>query len=211
MNPEVDEYLRQASPWQEQLAALRTIILAHRLTEEVKWRVPCYTFQKRNVLLVSTFKEYCALTFFKGALLPDPHGILLRPGENTQAARLLRFTKVQEIDKMAPVLNTYIDEAIEVEKAGRKVALKKRADPIPDELQIKLGANPVLKTAFEGLTAGRQRAYILYFSAPKQSKTRDSRIEKYTPRILAGKGINDCTCGLSRKLPACDGSHKQIR
>ncbi|MBA4462864.1 MAG: YdeI/OmpD-associated family protein [Nitrosopumilaceae archaeon] len=176
----------------EELKQLRTILLDCGLTEELKWGVPCYTFQNSNIVLMSAFKEYCALGFFKGALLKDANGILDKPGENTQAARQIRFTNVREIVEMEPVLKAYIDEAIEVEKAGLKVDFKKTLEfEIPEEFQNKLDEIPALKTAFEALTPGRQRAYLLYFSQPKQSKTRESRVEKCMPQILDGKGLHD--------------------
>jgi len=167
------------------------IILDCQLTEELKWGKPCYTFQKSNIVILQGFKEFCALLFAKGALLNDPNSILEKPGENTQAARRIPFTNVREIVEMEPVLKAYINEAIEAEKAGLKVNFKKNPEPIPEELQNKLDAIPALKTAFEALTPGRQRAYILCFSAPKQSKTRESRVEKCMQQILNGKGLND--------------------
>ncbi len=192
MNPKVDFYFRKAEKWQEELEKLRMIILDCHLTEELKWGVPCYTFQKSNVVLIHVFKEYCAILFVKGALLKDAHGILIQQTENVQAARQIRFTNVQEIVEMEPILKAYIYEAIEAEKAGLKVNYKKATEfSIPDEFQIKLDEIPALKTAFYALTPGRQRAYLLYFSAPKQSKTRESRVEIYTPQILNGKGLND--------------------
>jgi uncharacterized protein YdeI (YjbR/CyaY-like superfamily) len=168
------------------------IILDCQLTEELKWGWPCYTFQKSNIVLINGFKEYCALLFFKGALLNDANGILIKIGENTQAGRQIRFTNVREIVEMEPILKAYIYEAIEVEKAGLKVNFKKNTELIfPEEFQNKLDENPALKTAFDALTPGRQRAYNLYFSAPKQSKTRESRVEKCMQQILNGKGLND--------------------
>ncbi|WCK55998.1 YdeI/OmpD-associated family protein [Aneurinibacillus sp. Ricciae_BoGa-3] len=211
MNPKVDVYLSKAKKWQEEMEKLRMIILDCGLSEELKWRIPCYTFQKNNIVMIQGFKEYCALGFFKGALLNDANGILIKPGENTQAGRQIRFTNVREIVEMEPILKAYIYEAIEVEKAGLKANFKKNPEPIPEEFQNKLDEIPALKTAFDALTPGRQRAYILYFSAPKQSKTRESRVEKCMQQILNGKGLNDCTCGLSQKQPYCDGSHKYIR
>jgi uncharacterized protein YdeI (YjbR/CyaY-like superfamily) len=167
------------------------ILLDCRLTEELKWGEPCYTFQGKNIVLIGAFKEYITLLFFKGALLKDTHGLLVAPG-NTQAGRQIRFTGVQEIIEMEPILKTYIHEAIEVEKAGLKVKLKKHSEYIvPEELQRKLDEIPALKTAFEALTPGRQRAYMFHISAPKQSKTRESRVEKCVPLILDGKGLND--------------------
>jgi len=192
MNPKVDFYFSKAKKWQEELEQLRTIVLACGLTEELKWGVPCYTFQKRNIVLMHVFKEYCALLFFKGALLNDANGILIQQTKNVQAARQIRFTDLREIVKMKPILKTYIYEAIEVEKAGLKVNLKKTTEfMIPEEFQNKLDELPALKTAFDALTPGRQRAYILYFSQPKQSKTRESRVEKCMQQILNGKGLND--------------------
>ena len=192
MNPKVDAYLSKAKKWQEELEKLRMIILDCQLTEELKWGKPCYTFQKSNIVVILGFKEYCALLFFKGALLNDANGILIKPGENTQAGRQIRFTNVREIVEMETILKAYIHEAIEVEKAGLKVNFKKNTEfIIPEELQNKLDEIPALKTAFDALTPGRQRAYILHFSAPKQSKTRESRVEKCMQQILDGKGLND--------------------
>jgi uncharacterized protein YdeI (YjbR/CyaY-like superfamily) len=173
---------------------------------------PCYTFEKKNIVLIHGFKEYCALLFHKGALLKDAHGILIQQTENVQAARQIRFTNVQKIVEMEPILKAYIHEAIEVEKAGLEVNFKKKTEEIiiPEELQNKFDEVPALKTAFESLTPGRQRAYILHFSQPKQSKTRVARVEKCMEKILGGKGLNDCTCGRSQKMPNCDGSHKYI-
>ena len=192
MNPKVDFYFNKARRWQEEFEKLRMIILGCGLTEELKWGVPCYTFEKRNIVLIHGFKEYCALLFFKGALLNDARRILIQQTKNVQAARQIRFTSVREIGKMKPILKAYIYEAIEVEKAGLKVNFKKtREFKIPEEFQNKLAETPALKTAFGALTPGRQRAYILYFSQPKQSKTRESRVEKCIRQILNGKGLND--------------------
>jgi uncharacterized protein YdeI (YjbR/CyaY-like superfamily) len=192
LNPKVDGYLRKSKKWQEELQKLRMILLGCQLTEEVKWRVPCYTFQERNIVILGRFKECCVLSFVKGALLHDASGILVKPGENTQAARVIRFTNVQQIVEMEPILKAYIYEAIEVEKAGLKVKFKKIAEmKLPEEFQNKLDEIPALKTAFDALTPGRQRAYILYFSAPKQAKTRGSRVEKCMQQILNGLGIDD--------------------
>lgn len=192
MNPRVDEYISKSKQWQEELEKLRGIILDCQLTEELKWGVPCYTFLKSNIVLMHIFKEYCAILFFKGALLKDARGILIQQTKETQAARQIRFTHVREIIEMEPVLKAYIYEAIEVEKAGLKVNFKETAEfTIPEEFQNKLAENAALKTAFDALTPGRQRAYLLYFSAPKQSKTRESRVEKYMQQILDGKGLND--------------------
>ena len=191
-NPKVDFFFSKAGKWQEEFSKLRTIVLGCGLTEELKWGKPCYTFQQGNVVLIHGFKEYCALLFMKGALLKDAKGILIRQTENMQAARQLRFTNVREIAKMEPLLKAYIKETIEVEKAGLKVNYKKTSEfKIPDELQNKLNAIPALRTAFDALTPGRQRGYILYFSGAKQSKTRESRVEKCIPEILKGKGLDD--------------------
>jgi uncharacterized protein YdeI (YjbR/CyaY-like superfamily) len=191
MNPKVDVYLRKAKKWQEEFEKLRMIILACQLTEELKWGKPSYTFQKSNIVIIQGFKEFCALLFCKGALLNDANGILKKPGENTQAARRIPFTNVRAIVELEPILKAYIHEAIEVEKAGLKVDFKKNPEPIPEEFQKKLDEVPALKTAFDALTPGRQRAYVLYFSAPKQSKTRESRVEKCMQQILNGHGLND--------------------
>jgi uncharacterized protein YdeI (YjbR/CyaY-like superfamily) len=192
MNPQVDVYLSRATKWQQELQKLRMILLDCQLTEELKWGKPCYTLDKHNIVLILPLKEYCALLFCKGALLNDAHGILIKPGENTQAARQLRLTNVREIVEMETILKAYIYEAIEVEKAGLQVNFKKISELIiPAEFQNSLDEIPALKTAFDALTPGRQRGYVLYFSAPKQSKTRESRIEKCIPRILKGKGLND--------------------
>jgi uncharacterized protein YdeI (YjbR/CyaY-like superfamily) len=192
MNPKVDGYLRKAKKWQEELEKLRMIILDGQLTEELKWSKPCYTFQKSNIVIIIPLKEHCALMFCKGALLKDANGILSKPGENTQAGRWIKFTSVREIAEMETILKAYIYEAIEVEKAGLKVNFKKTTEfIIPEEFQNKLDEIPALKTAFDALTPGRQRAYILYFSAPKQSKTRESRVEKCMQQILNGKGLDD--------------------
>ena len=197
MNPKVDTFLRKAKNWKEEFETLRTIVLDCGLTEELKWGCPCYTYplsgkQKSNIVLIHGFKEYCALLFFKGALLKDLNGILIQQTKNVQAARQIRFTNVREIVKMAPILKAYIHEAIEVENAGLKVELKKTSDfIIPEEFQKKLDKIPALKKAFDALTPGRQRAYLFFFSQPKQSKTRASRVEKCVQQILKGKGLND--------------------
>jgi len=192
MNPKVDFYFDKAKKWQEEFEKLRMIMLHCGLTEELKWGCPCYTFEKRNIVLMHGFKEYCALLFFKGALLNDAKGILVQQTENVQAARQIRFTNVREIAKLKPILKAYIYEAVEVEKAGLKVNLKKTSEfKVAEEFQHKLDELPALKKAFKALTPGRQRGYILYFSQPKQSKTRASRVEKCMPQIFNGKGLND--------------------
>lgn len=192
MNPKIDEFLRKSKKWQKEFQKLRNIVLDCQLTEELKWGVPCYTFEKRNIVLIHGFKEYFALLFFKGALLKDAKGILIQQTDNVQAARQIRFTSVREIVKIETILKAYIQEAIKVEKAGLKINFKQTSEfTIPEEFQNKLDKIPALKTAFKTLTPGRQRAYIFYFSAPKQSKTRESRIEKCMKQILKGKGLND--------------------
>jgi len=192
MNPKVDWFFAKDTKWQKEYEKLRMIVLDCGLIEELKWGCPCYTFENTNIVLIHGFKEYCALLFFKGALLNDPNDILIQQTKNVQSARQVRFTNVREITKMEKVLKAYIYEAIEVQRAGLKVKLKKTSDfKIPDEFQKKLNKSATLKTAFDKLTPGRQRAYIFYFSQPKLSKTRESRVEKYAKQILIGKGLND--------------------
>ena len=205
MNPKIDKYLAdgcgrcalyrtpqcKVHSWTEELIHLRKIVLDCGLHEDFKWSQPCYTFKNLNILIVTAFKEYAALAFFKGALLKDPDKILISSGENSQAARQVRFTNAKDIIEMEPILKAYIYEAIEVEKAGLKVEFKKDLAPLPEELQSKFNELPALKTAFEALTPGRQRGYILHFSQPKQSKTRETRIEKCMQKIFNGKGLND--------------------
>jgi uncharacterized protein YdeI (YjbR/CyaY-like superfamily) len=192
MNPKVDFYFNKAEKWQEEFEKLRLITLDCGLTEELKWGCPCYTFQNGNIVLIHGFKDYCALLFFKGALLNDTNGILIQQTQNVQAGRQIRFTNVQEIITMQPVLKAYIYEAIEVERAGLEVSFKKNTEyEIPEEFQKRLDEIPALKACFEALTPGRQRAYLLHFSEPKQSKTRESRVDKCMPQILNGKGLND--------------------
>jgi uncharacterized protein YdeI (YjbR/CyaY-like superfamily) len=191
MNPKVDAYLREIQAWREETKVLRKIALGCGLAEELKWAKPCYTFRGTNVVIIQGFKEYCALLFCKGALLKDAKRILNRIGEHTQAARQIRFTSAKEIIAMRPVVRAYIDEAIAVEKAGLKVIYRKDPGRIPEELQYKFDHYPALKASFGALTPGRQRHYIIYFSSAKQSKTRESRIEKCMRRILSGKGLND--------------------
>ena len=192
LNPKVDAILSKAKQWRGEFEKLRTIVMSSPLTEELKWGQPCYAFQGGNVVLIHGFKEYCALLFFKGALLKDADGILVQQTENVQAGRQIRFTSLREIAQMEPILKAYIREAIEVEKAGLKVKFKKTSDfTTPEEFQNKLDASPALKKAFDALTPGRQKGYLFYFSAPKQSKTRESRVEKCVQQILDGKGLND--------------------
>ncbi|MGP8253541.1 MAG: YdeI/OmpD-associated family protein [Terracidiphilus sp.] len=191
-SPKVDAFIGDAKKWQEELKRLRAILLDSELTEEFKWRQPCYTFQGKNVAILHGLKESCALGIFKGALLKDVHGVLTAPGPNTQSGRWIKFTSVREIAEMKSVLKAYLREAIEVEKSGLKVKLRKTSDlEFPEELQTMLDEFPDFKTAFEALTPGRQRAYIYHFSAPKQTKTRESRVLKCMPQILKGKGLLD--------------------
>ena len=192
MNPKVDFFFDKSSQWQKEYKQLRTLVLDCGLTEELKWGVPCYTHQGNNVVLIHGFKEYCALLFHKGALLSDPEGVLIQQTENVQSARQIRFTGLQEIVGMGKILKSYIYEAIEVEKAGLKVEMKKTKEySIPEEFQAKLDENNALKEAFNALTPGRQRGYLLHFAAAKQAKTREARVEKLIPQILNGKGLND--------------------
>lgn len=191
-NPKVDWYFEKEERWHEEVKKLREIILDCDLTEELKWGVPCYTYQKNNIVLIHVFKEYCAVLFHKGVLLKDPEGVLIQQTENVQSARQIRFTNLQEIVKLAPMIKAYVFEAIEVEKSGAKVPFKKATEfAIADEFQVKLEEDAELSEAFYALTPGRQRAYLLFFSAPKQSKTREARVEKCVPQILAGKGLDD--------------------
>lgn len=192
MNPKVDFFFNKATQWKKEFELLRAIVLDCGLTEELKWGQACYTFQNANIVLIHGFKEYCALLFFKGSLLSDKKKILVQQTENVQAARQIRFTKVEEIKKLKATLKSYIFDAIKVEEAGLKVEFKKTSDfKIPEEFQNKLNKKPALKKAFNSLTPGRQRAYLFYFSSAKQSKTREDRIKKYEQKILDGKGMDD--------------------
>ena len=212
MNPKVDSFLETTDKWQVELQQLRRIALDCQLNEELKWNCPCYTFKKSNLILLIRFKEYCALSFFKGVLLSDSNSILSTPGENSQSVRYIKFKSFNEIVEQEQIIKNYIYEAIEVEKSGLKVVKKLSSELVfVEELQNKLNENPIFKTAFESLTPGRQRAYNIHFSEAKQSKTREARIENYTPRILTGKGFNDCICGLSKRMPTCDGSHNKLK
>lgn len=192
MNPKVDFYFIKAKQWQKEFETLRSIVLDCQLTEELKWGNPCYTFEKKNIVLIHGFKDYCALLLFKGALLKDPKGILVQQTENVQSARQIRFTNVQEIVKLKATLKAYIYEAVKVEEAGLKVDFKKTSDfEVPEEFQSKLDKSRALKNAFSSLTPGRQRAYLFYFSSAKQSKTRAARVEKYIDQIMDGRGLDD--------------------
>jgi len=192
MNPKVDWYFNKAGQWQEEIKKLREIVLDCNLVEELKWGCPCYQFEKKNIVLIHVFKEYCALLFFKGTLLKDPKGILIQQTENVQAARQMRFTGLQQITKLEKTIKAYTYEAVQVEEAGLKVPLKKTKEfKMPEEFKQKLDKSAALKKAFESLTPGRQRGYLLYFASAKQSKTREARIEKNLPQILKGKGLED--------------------
>lgn len=192
MNPKVDDFLRMTDKWRTEFEQLRRIILDRRLTEDLKWGVPCYTLDDKNIVLIHGFKEYCAILFIKGSLMKDPHGLLIQQTENVQAGRQIRFTSVQQIAAQETIIKDYLDEAIAIEKSGLEVEFKKTAEyTAPEELTSKFAEMPALKTAFEALTPGRQRGYIYFFSGAKQVKTRVVRIEKYVPKILEGKGIDD--------------------
>jgi uncharacterized protein YdeI (YjbR/CyaY-like superfamily) len=212
MNPEVDKYLDNLTLWKKELTRLRELILECGLDEEYKWMHPCYTYKQRNILLIHEFKKYCAILFNKGALLNDSKNILVRQTQNTQAARQIRFTDLSKIEDLKSTIKEYIYEAIEVEKLGLKIKNKKTSDfEVPQELIAVFDQRPEFKKAFDKLTEGRKRGYLLHFAKPKQSKTRLSQVQKNVDRILDGYGLNDCVCGLSKRKPNCDGSHKQLR
>lgn len=211
-HPKADEFYARPNRWQQEMQQLRALVLDCGLTEDYKWGVPCYTHKGKNIVLIHGFKEYCALNFFKGALLQDTDGLLIQQTENSQSTRQIRFTNTEEINEQAPCLKAYLYQAIEVEKAGLQVGYKSVDDfAMPEEFQQKLAESPELKAAFDALTPGRQKAYLLHFGGAKQSKTRADRVEKYRQRILEGFGITDCVCGLSKRMPNCDGSHKQLK
>jgi uncharacterized protein YdeI (YjbR/CyaY-like superfamily) len=209
MDQKVNLFIDKSTKWKAEYEALRSIALECKLEETFKWMHPCYTLNGKNVILIHGFKAYCAILFFKGVLLKDAKGVLIQSTENVQAGRQFRFNNLQDIIKQKTAIKSYIKEAIELEKAGIKPVLKEKGDiVIPIELQNTFKKNPKLKKAFEALTPGRQRAYILFFDAAKQVSTKETRIEKCTDRILKGFGLNDCTCGHSKRMPNCDGSHK---
>lgn len=211
MNQDVNTYLNSQKKWRNELTELRKIILECKLNEDFKWMHPCYTYNDKNIVLIHEFKDYCAILFHKGALLKDPEHLLIQQTEHTQAARQIRFTEVSEIQELKPILKGYIKEAIAIEKLGLKLPKKKNSEfETPKELEHIFEQNPEFENAFKSLTPGRQRGYLLHFSKPKQSKTILSRIEKNKKRILNGKGLNDCICGLSKRMPNCDGSHNQL-
>ncbi|RVU24092.1 hypothetical protein EOJ36_09185 [Sandaracinomonas limnophila] len=210
-NPKVNSFFVNLKKWREEMDGLRGLILSLNLEEDLKWNAPCYMLNGKNVVIIQGFKEYFALMFFKGALLKDPKKILKTPG-NVQAGRQIRFTSLDELITLEEDIKSYILEAIALEESGAKVEMKQTSEfPIPPEFQEILDKNEALKTAFEKLTPGRQKAYCMHFNDAKQTKTRLDRIEKYTDRILKGKGIMDCVCGLSKRMPTCDGSHKQLK
>lgn len=211
MNPKVDAFLLNVKKWREELTILRSIVMDSGLVEELKWGAPCYVYDTANIIIIQGFKEYFALMFFKGALMNDPQDLLQKPGENTQSGRQIRMISMDEMLGLKEMLRAYIQNAIAVEKAGVKVVVKKTEKyTVSVELEESFASNSALQDAFYGLTPGRQRAYLLHFAEAKQSATRKARIEKYTSRILKGKGILDCWCGLSKRMPTCDGSHKHL-
>ena len=212
MNKEVDIYLAKAKKWQKEMLFLRDILLACQLEEEIKWGKPTYTINKGIVVMIQAYKGHCDLGFFKGALLQDKTGVLIKAGENTQAARQMRFTDIKEIEKQSKIIKSYIKEAIALEKNGLKYIGESKAEPIQViELQQIFKKDAALKKAFESLTPGRQRGYLIHFSGAKQSETRIARIHKQASKIMCGKGMNDCTCGLSKRMPNCDGSHNKLK
>ena len=211
MNPKINEFFEELTNWKEELQLLRTYVLDCLLIEEEKWKVPCYTYNEKNIVLIHGFKDYFALLFMKGSLLLDSENILIQQTENVQSGRQIRFTTIAQLVAMEATIKAYIFEAIEVEKAGLKIEYKKKEDyTIPEELIEKFKQNTEFQTAFEALTSGRQKGYLLHFSGSNNAKTRSNRIEKYMDKILQGKGMTDCTCGLSKRMPNCDGSHKNL-
>ncbi|GEQ87254.1 hypothetical protein ULMS_27620 [Patiriisocius marinistellae] len=212
MNSKVEAYIKKSDKWQAELKALRSIVLDCNLTEDFKWRNPCYTLNYKNIIILGRLKEACTLSFFKGMLLKDTEKILNSAGPNSRSAKIISFKNLEEIFELESTLKNYILEAIKIEKKGLKIDLKKD-DKLDyhEELKIAFKENPLLESAFLNLTPGRQRGYILYFESAKQSKTRTARINKYEQRIIDGKGFHDCVCGLSKKMPSCDGSHKYIK
>ena len=209
MDTGVDQYISKAKSWKDEITLLRTILLSCKLEEAIKWGQPCYAINNKNIAMIAPFKAHCDIAFFNGAALKDEKALLVKAGVNTQSARQMRFINVQEITKFKSVIKSYVKEAIENEKQGVKPTPAEKAEPIlVEELEAIFKKNAPLKKAFAALTPGRQRAYLIHFSGAKQAATRVARIEKYINAILAGRGINDCSCGLSKKMPYCDGSHK---
>ena len=212
MNSNVDDFIARISNWQKELEAMRLIVLDCGLTEELKWAQPCYTFNKANLLILANFKQYCAISFLKGALLTDTENVLESPGKNSQAVRFMKFKSVDEINDKESTIKAYIYEAIEIENLSLKIDFKEKKELVfPEELKLKMEMEDSFKIAFEALTPGKQRGYNLYFTAPKNSATRTKRIDQYMQKILDGKGFLDCNCGHSKKMPRCDGSHKFIK
>jgi len=209
MNQDVTKYINRSKQWKDELTVIREILLDAGLTEEYKWAAPCYTYNAKNVLIVQPFKEYFALGFFNGAALTDPKGLLVKPGEHTRFGRQLKLTNTQDIVKKTAIIKKFIKEAITKDAS---TPIKAEAAPVieVEELKAVFKKNAAIKKAFESLTPGRQRGYLIFFSGAKQSENRFARIEKYTNQILCGKGITDCTCGLSKRMPICDGSHKLL-
>lgn len=212
MNAKVDTYFSQLTKWKPELEVMRQILLDSGLVEEFKWRGPCYTYNNSNIIIIGGFKDNCVMSFLKGVFMRDDHKLLVSPGENSQTVRFVRFTNVSQVIELEPILKTYIYEAIEIEKAGIKLDPTQKPElTLVDELLAMMSTNSEFKTAFENLTPGRQRAYNMHFASAKQSETRKSRIQSYIPRIMNGKGMNDCICGLSKRMPNCDGSHKMLK
>ncbi|MEZ5047617.1 MAG: DUF1801 domain-containing protein [Chitinophagaceae bacterium] len=212
MDTTVEQLLQNTQNWKKELTLLRKFLLECMLQEEIKWKKPCYSYNEANVAILVGFKHYCAIGLFKGALLQNRKELIVTPTENSQSGRQIRFTSLQQIIELEADIKAILWEAIEIEKSGKKIALKETKDfAISDEFQQKLNESPAFKKAFEALTPGRQRGYILHFSAPKQSKTREAIVEKYRQRIMNGKGLLDCVCGHSKKMPSCDGSHKFLK
>lgn len=212
MKTAVELYIEKAKQWKDEMTLLRSILLACQLTESIKWNIPCYMYEGKNILAIQVFKNHCDLGFFNGAMLSDKKNLLVKAGENTQSGRQLRFNDIAEIQKMKSVITSFVKEAIENEKKGIK--LSKEAIPTIApilELDIIFSKNKSFEKAFKALTPGRQRAYQIFFAGAKQAETRTGRIEKYIPRIMDGYGLNDCTCGLSKRMPNCDGSHKFLK
>lgn len=210
MSKEIDEFIESANRWKAELKYLRSIALECGLSEAFKWRQPCYTHNNKNILIISSFKKHAFISFLKGALLSDPNSVLIAPGENSNSVRLLPFSDVSEIKSLEKTIKAYIFEALEVENLGLKIKKVAVSEfEIPDELDAKFNQYSEFKKAFEALTPGRQKGYLLHFSSAKKSTTRIARIEKYKSRIMAGYGINDCVCGHSKRMPNCDGAHKQ--
>ena len=210
-NPDVYTYIVESEKWENELKKLREILLGTELNEEFKWRAPCYTYNNKNILMLAHFKDSCRVSFFKGVLLKDEKNLLFKPGKNSQSSKYLQFENLQEIESLQKLIPLYVKEAINIERQGKKVPMKAKSElEIPKELQDQFDEDPSFSDAFYSLTPGRQRGYVLHFSGAKQASTRVSRIEKYKNRIFDGKGFHDCVCGLSERMPRCDGSHKQL-